>query len=702
MRAFPETDEELEKEIDRRDSTQARAAAWLALEEAVIVWERHASELKLKYRDSVVGMKHEIDARLPRRTLEGKESRDDLRNEWLEPITALQDDDWELPEPARDAFYAAYNALMGRWGACVLFARAATFEEYDRAQFDELWARWWAAIAPISSLRARLPIQLGCARFIELAAATFAALGIPFRGGEPSARDGPPSLAGEEIRISTWRDGGNVVELKRQWDPPIPMESRDRSFEARISIPGLGAEIVAEGMDAVSEVRITAGADTLPIVHSAVNGAAARLAVRAGQWTNRYAAPNEWLIAARSAVIDQLSTDVRSEPWIVLPNRYAIEVRAYNDPGTMCGHDAYELETIGPLPTGDVVEIDELETDPLDARKVFTAIARKPLAVEPEEVVAQGNMKTERYRAPGWVLRRWSQVIDGRVRAERIFLQGDTAVFLRRDLRTRGVVIGADRERLLRALGAVAPRLGTPGPNQRTKVWSGTIGDDAEEIRAGIALGEDINALDHRGIPPLHNAAQVPRMRALRALLDAGADPDICDSHGQSALRLAAAGGHSEVITELIAHGALVDARDDQGRTPLMFARWSAVGALLAAGAFVDARDKRGRSALHHAAAAGCEDEIGVLLDAGAYINGRDLEGNAPLHLAAQGSYGYADYTGDGREPAGRNEAAHAGAVRALLRRGANRGVENDRGHTPLQCAEIVGNTWIAETLRKR
>ncbi len=93
--------------------------------------------------------------------------------------------------------------------------------------------------------------------------------------------------------------------------------------------------------------------------------------------------------------------------------------------------------------------------------------------------------------------------------------------------------------------------------------------------------------------------------------------------------------------------------------------------------------------------------EASALLDAGAFINGRDLAGNAPLHLAASGSYGYADYTGDGTEPAGRNEAAHAGVVRVLLARGATRHVENDKGLTPLALAERAGNRWIAELLRK-
>ncbi len=301
MRAFPE---DIEAEVDRQTADLGRQWAWLALEEAVIVWERHAPGLKLAYRDSVVGMHHEIDPALPRRTLLASEDRAALEKEWLEPITALQDDDWELPDAARDAFYAAYNAVRGRYGACVGFARAATFAEYERAQFHELWARWWAHIAPTASTEGRLPIQLAAERFVELAAATYAALGIPFRVSEPAVRNEPPPHGVEEVRISTWRDGDNVVELRRVWDQPVPMESRDRSFDARMTIPTHRAELAVAGMDDFSSYRLVANVDSLPVVQSAVRGAAARLAVRAGQWTNRYAAPSEWVAAARTAPID--------------------------------------------------------------------------------------------------------------------------------------------------------------------------------------------------------------------------------------------------------------------------------------------------------------------------------------------------------------------------------------------------------------
>lgn len=141
--------------------TPALAKAWtlFACEEALAVWERNAAALKMKYRDGTVGLEHEIDRALPRRTLlalvgDGADHAA-LAHEWLEPITALQDDDWSLPKPALYAFYACYNALEGNLVTAILQARDATELELEDAPdcFEAIWERWWqrclaAATAP--------------------------------------------------------------------------------------------------------------------------------------------------------------------------------------------------------------------------------------------------------------------------------------------------------------------------------------------------------------------------------------------------------------------------------------------------------------------------------------------------------------------------------------------------------------------------
>lgn len=101
---------------------RARAVAW-AVREALPAFERGA--FHEVYIDSVVGMQHTIDRQLPRRVVEAIESSggippaavvERLFTEISEPVVALQDDDWELPEDAELALYAAYNLLrVCRW-----------------------------------------------------------------------------------------------------------------------------------------------------------------------------------------------------------------------------------------------------------------------------------------------------------------------------------------------------------------------------------------------------------------------------------------------------------------------------------------------------------------------------------------------------------------------------------------------------------
>jgi len=58
-------------------------------------------------------------------------------------------------------------------------------------------------------------------------------------------------------------------------------------------------------------------------------------------------------------------------------------------------------------------------------------------------------------------------------------------------------------------------------------LWQAVAADDAEEVRARIAQGADVNARNADGLPLLLVAAQNGRTAALAALLEAGADPDV-------------------------------------------------------------------------------------------------------------------------------------------------------------------------------
>ena len=97
-----------------------RAARVLLTEQVALrVWREFVTQRgRIRYRDSVTGGAHELDAGLPARALgclHGTGDADAVAEAYREPIAALQDLDLELPEHSQFAYYAIYN-LFRRYG----------------------------------------------------------------------------------------------------------------------------------------------------------------------------------------------------------------------------------------------------------------------------------------------------------------------------------------------------------------------------------------------------------------------------------------------------------------------------------------------------------------------------------------------------------------------------------------------------------
>ncbi|TVR52637.1 MAG: ankyrin repeat domain-containing protein [Spirochaetaceae bacterium] len=88
-------------------------------------------------------------------------------------------------------------------------------------------------------------------------------------------------------------------------------------------------------------------------------------------------------------------------------------------------------------------------------------------------------------------------------------------------------------------------------------VRSGT----ADDVRAALRAGADLDARDRYGLTPLMYAARYNRsVEVLRLLLDAGADVNARDSDGNTALMSAAGSNENPEITQLLIDaGARVD-----------------------------------------------------------------------------------------------------------------------------------------------
>ena len=175
-----------------------------------------------------------------------------------------------------------------------------------------------------------------------------------------------------------------------------------------------------------------------------------------------------------------------------------------------------------------------------------------------------------------------------------------------------------------------------------------------------------------------------PNWSVAERLIREGADVNARDSFGMTPLHTAARAGRNDVVEVLMAHGADVNARSDRGQTPLF---WAAAGEsrrmaerLMAHGADVNVRDNYGMTPLHGAAHAGRTELVELLISKGADVNAACQTGMTPLHCAAAG---------------------HERAVRVLLAAGADTGLKDNKGRSPLDWAESSGHTEIVELLHK-
>jgi ankyrin repeat protein len=116
---------------------------------------------------------------------------------------------------------------------------------------------------------------------------------------------------------------------------------------------------------------------------------------------------------------------------------------------------------------------------------------------------------------------------------------------------------------------------------------------DIEVMKFLLAKGADAKLTTRNGINPLMAAAglgtkeedttgrrktQAAAIEAIKLCLDAGVDVNAVDSRGQTALHGAAFQGFDDVVQFLAKHGAKLDVKDKQGKTPLDSARGLAGG----------------------------------------------------------------------------------------------------------------------------
>jgi ankyrin repeat protein len=207
------------------------------------------------------------------------------------------------------------------------------------------------------------------------------------------------------------------------------------------------------------------------------------------------------------------------------------------------------------------------------------------------------------------------------------------------------------------------------------------------ELIAAVMKGEH-DAMRHslyRGASPNARVLVGRQRRTFWSRLThifSGGDPD--DYVMPSALILAADRGDAKAVRLLLENGADPNLPEGGGGTPLMFAGMSssstAVRLLLDAGANVNAKDRDGVPALQRAAVYRRAEAVRLLVERGADVNARAKDsGTAIIYAAREGS---------------------AEIVRFLLAEGADVNVVDSYDYSALRWAREQGHGEIVKLLR--
>ncbi len=140
---------------------------------------------------------------------------------------------------------------------------------------------------------------------------------------------------------------------------------------------------------------------------------------------------------------------------------------------------------------------------------------------------------------------------------------------------------------------------------------------------------------------PIHDAAQAGDVAKVSDLL--AADPKLLnatDNYGRTPLIWAAQNGHIETVMLLLEKGAVVDGKRDLGsgalRRTVQRGHLEVAKVLLEKGAAVDTKDNQGNTPLSIAAENGYIELVELLQEKGAGWNTKKYQGLSPLVVAAQ------------------------------------------------------------------
>jgi ankyrin repeat protein len=321
---------------------------------------------------------------------------------------------------------------------------------------------------------------------------------------------------------------------------------------------------------------------------------------------------------------------------------------------------------------------------------------------------ASTNLEAARQVSPAYALH--AAAIYDRPDAAKRLIEGGVPVDMRNDggLTPLMTAVSFGNVAVAETLIGLGADLGARNPAGHTALHIAALAGQADAARLLIAHGADKNArLERNGETPLHFAALFGRLNVIDLLLDQGVDLNIRDNQGMSPLQYARRRLQANAVNRLIARGAQIDHLADAVNADDV----ARVVDLIAAGEDVNGLDLFG-TPLHWAVAKGRLAIAVILIDRGADLEALgEPEEARPLHTAALN--GQAEMAAfllsrgakvDARDAAGRTALmiaagfAHPDVARTLLASGADPNAEDATwGDRPIHYAACSGDV---ETVR--